>query len=152
MFLGKGGNFSANNSDIIKFQARVNQNNYVKLERLSILYLIRHTFNHQSYFTKLEKLREFPFLSDLTLTGDYHQLLNFWIISCDILYLDKEIVQYDLSGATVGSEINNIIRTERIRSSLLVARNSYSFSALIIALIQIFIYSPLLYSNLNSVI
>ena len=135
---------SSQRSDLIKFQARVNQNNYVKLERLSILYLIRHTFNHQSYFTKLEKLKEFPFLSSLSLTGDYHQLLNFWIISCDVLYFDKEIVQYDLSGATVGSATNNRIRKERIRSSLLVARNSYSLSVLFIAIIQIFIYSPYL--------
>ena len=67
--------------DIIKFYARVEERNYNKeKEILSLIYLVRHTFNHQSYFINIRKFKRYPFNESLKLVGDYFQLLEIW---CD---------------------------------------------------------------------
>ena len=131
--------------DIIKLNARVNQRGYEKnKERLGFFYLLRHTFNHQSYFLKLEKALEYPFNHKLKLAGDYNQLLNLWATNSSILYVDLDIVYYDMTGATVGSSTNNLIRLERIKSSFNVARVTKSPLVFLLCLLQIIFYSPYL--------
>lgn len=130
---------------IIKFNARVPQHGYQKdKERLGFSYLIRHTFNHQSYFLKLDKAKEFPFNPKLKLAGDYHQLLNLWATYSSVLYINMDIVDYDMTGATVGSSTNNQIRLERLQSSWDVAKKTMSLFVMLIFLLQIVIYSAYL--------
>lgn len=135
---------SNQNHDLIKFFAKVDQENYTRFEQLSIFYLIRHTFNHQSYFVRLEKLKEFPFSGDLSLAGDYYQLLNLWTSNSTIQYISKDIVQYDMSGATVGAKTNNEIRRERLKSSFLIAKERNSIQVFLICVVQFIIYLPYL--------
>jgi glycosyltransferase involved in cell wall biosynthesis len=137
--------------DIIKFYARVKERNYIKeKEILSLIYLVRHTFNHQSYFINIRKLKRYPFNESLKLVGDYFQLLEIWCDRPNVTYIHKDIVDYDLSGATVGSKTNNIIRMERLRSSLIIFVKTKNLKALLISLFQFFIYGPFLFKFLFS--
>ena len=104
-------------ADMIKFYANVCEKNYKKeKEILSLVYLVRHTFNHQSYFINLRAFKKYPFNEGLKLAGDYFQLLEVWCDRPNVTYIRKDIVDYDLSGATVGSETNDLIRKERLKS------------------------------------
>ena len=139
---------STNDSfDVLKYFARVKQSGYKHDEKLGLFYLIRNTFNHQSYLVKSSLLIKFQFDERLALTGDYKQLLELWYSGCSVGYIYKEIVEYDMSGATVGSLTNNKIREERLSSSLSVAFKNKSISVFLIYLFQKIIYFPFLFKE-----
>ncbi|MEL0310167.1 MAG: hypothetical protein VXA18_05210, partial [Gammaproteobacteria bacterium] len=109
-----------------------------------------HTFNHQSYFINLRAFKKYPFNEGLKLAGDYFQLLEVWCDRPNVTYIRKDIVDYDLSGATVGNETNDLIRKERLKSSVLIFIKTKNLRILAISMIQVLIYGPFLIKSIFS--